>query len=455
MSSPDDRGQWGSKFGFIMAAAGSAVGLGNIWRFPYLTGENGGAAFVFIYVVCVILVGIPVLMNEMAFGRFTGRNTIGAFRLTGAGLIWKIMGAVLALCVSFFVLSYYTVIAGWTLGYMYTSLINHPIPFKTFLADSGYVVPLFALAMGLTVIIVLGGISGGIEKATKVMMPALFLLLLLTIVRSLTLPNASSGVAFYLIPDFSKITAEAVLKALTQAFFSLGVGWGIMITYGSYLKKGQNIVNASVWVAATDTLVALLGGLMIFPAVFSFGMKPGSGPTLVFEVLANIFPHIPYGNLVGAVFFLLLFIAAMTSTISMIEVVGAWLIDEKRWTRKKATWVVGFAAFTVGLPSALSNGSVSWLTELSLFGQTTFMNIVDYAFGTISMLIVVVVTCLYTGWALNPSSIADEIGNGSPAFKSTTFMGITPARIWIFFIRIVCPIISITVLLSQFKWLLE
>jgi neurotransmitter:Na+ symporter, NSS family len=455
MSTSDNRGQWGSKFGFIMAAAGSAVGLGNIWRFPYLTGENGGAAFVLIYIFCVVLVGVPVLMNEMALGRFTGRNTIGAFRTTGASKVWKWLGAVLALCVSFFVLSYYTVIAGWTLGYMYTSLINHPIPFKVFLADASYVVPLFGLAMSLTIIVVLGGISGGIEKATKIMMPALFLLLLLTIIRSLTLPNAIKGLEFYLIPDFSKINAEAVLKALTQAFFSLGVGWGIMITYGSYLKKDQSIVGASIWVASMDTIVALLGGLMIFPAVFSFNMKPGSGPTLVFEVLANIFPKIPFGNLVGFVFFLLLFIAALTSTISMVEVVGSWLIDEKKWTRKKATWLVGIAAFIVGLPSALSNGSAPLFTSLSLFGQTTVMNIIDYAFGTISMLIVVVVTCLYTGWAMSTSNIINEIAKGSPSFLSKSVLGFTPAKVWIFFIRIVCPIISITVLLSQFRWLVE
>src|SRR5690606_35905609 len=207
-------------------AAGSAVGLGNIWRFPYLTGSNGGGAFVLIYILCVVLIGAPVLMNEMALGRLTGKNTIGAFHTTGANPVWKFFGGVLALLVSFFVLSYYTVIAGWTIGYMYTSLINHPVPFKEFIGASEYVIPLTALAMLTSIIIVLGGISGGIEKATKIMMPLLLLLLLVTIVRSLTLPGAMKGVEYYLIPDFSKITGSVVLQALTQSFFSLGVGWG-------------------------------------------------------------------------------------------------------------------------------------------------------------------------------------------------------------------------------------
>lgn len=439
----DNRGQWGSKFGFIMAAAGSAVGLGNIWRFPYLTGQNGGAAFVVVYILCVVMVGAPMLMNEMALGRLTKKNAIGAFKDTGGNIFWVIGGGVLALCVSFFVLSYYTVIAGWTVGYIFTSISNSPIPFKEFIATPSYVLPLFGLAMLTTVIIVLGGISGGIEKATKIMMPLLFLLLMVIIVRSLTLDGASEGVRYYLIPDFSKINATTVLKALTQAFFSLGVGWGIMITYGSYLPKEQSIVSSSLWVGAMDTSVALLAGLMVFPAVFAFGMKPDQGPTLVFEVLANIFPKMPFGNIAGAFFFLLLFIAAITSTISMVEVVGAWLIDSKKWDRKKATWTVGIMAFIVGTPAALSNGSSEFLSNIQLFGQTGLLNIMDHVFGTVCMLIVVLVTCLYSGWVFQTDKIIDEINEGSPYFKSTALAGI-----WKLFVRYVCPVIIILVVLS-------
>lgn len=426
-----------------MAAAGSAVGLGNIWRFPYLTGQNGGAAFVVVYILCVVVVGAPMLMNEMALGRLTGKNAIGAFADTGANKLWTIFGGVLAICVSFFVLSYYTVIAGWTIGYISTSITNSPIPFKEFIATPSYVVPLFGIAMLVTVVIVLGGVSSGIEKATKIMMPMLFVLLLVVIIRSLTLEGAGEGVRYYLIPDFSKITGMTVLKALTQSFFSLGVGWGIMITYGSYLPKNQSIVSSSLWVGAMDTTVALLAGLMVFPAVFAFGMEPNQGPTLVFEVLANIFPRMPFGNIAGAFFFLLLFIAAITSTISMVEVVGAWLIDNKKWNRKKATWVVGIVAFLVGLPSALSNGSNETLSNLTLFGQKGLLDIMDYTFGTVCMLIVVLTTCLYTGWAFRTDAIIDEINEGSPYFKTTAM-----AAVWKFFVRFVCPVIIIFVALS-------
>jgi NSS family neurotransmitter:Na+ symporter len=439
----DNRGQWASKFGFIMAAAGSAVGLGNIWRFPYLTGQNGGAAFVVIYLLCVVLVGVPMLMNEMALGRMTGKNTIGTFQATGAKPFWILLGGVLAVLVSFFVLSYYTVIAGWTIGYMSTSLVNAPVPFKEFIATPSYVIPLFALAMLITTVIVLGGISGGIEKANKILMPALFILLFIVIIRSLTLDGAGVGVEYYLIPDFSKINELTVLKALTQAFFSLGVGWGIMITYGSYLPKTQDIPSSSIWVGVTDTSVALLGGLMVFPAVFAFGQDPGSGPTLVFEVLANIFPQMPFGNIAGATFYLLLFFAAITSTISMVEVVGSWLIDSKKWSRKKATWTVGIAAFIVGIPSALANGSSELLSSVQLFGQTGVFNIMDHVFGTVSMLIVVLTTCLYTGWVIDTNKVIDEIDSGAPYFK-TTFL----AGAWKFFVRFVCPIIILLVVLN-------
>ena len=439
----EKRGQWGSKFGFVMAAAGSAVGLGNIWRFPYLTGQNGGAAFVFVYIICVVLVGAPMLMNEMALGRLTGKNAIGTFQVTGGKPIWVLFGGVLALLVSFFVLSYYTVIAGWTIGYMATSITNSPVPFKEFIATPSYVIPLFGLAMLSTVIIVLGGISGGIEKATKIMMPALFVLLAIIIIRSLTLEGSQAGVDYYLIPDFSKINGMVVLRALTQAFFSLGVGWGIMITYGSYLPKDQSIVTSSLWVGAMDTSVALLAGFMVFPAVFAFGQDPGSGPTLVFEVLANIFPRMPFGNIAGALFYLLLFFAAITSTISMVEVVGSWLIDSKKWSRKRATWTVGIAAFVVGIPSALSNGSSESLSSMQLIGQTGFFNIMDHAFGNISMLIVVLTTCLYSGWVYDTNKVIDEINEGSPYFKTTALAGI-----WKFFVRFICPIIIILVVLS-------
>jgi neurotransmitter:Na+ symporter, NSS family len=454
MSSTDNRGQWGSKFGFIMAAAGSAVGLGNIWRFPYVTGQNGGGAFVFVYVLCVLLIGLPLIYNEVGLGRFTGKNTIGAFKNSGANKFWVFMGAVLALCVSFFVLSYYGVIAGWTIGYIVSEFTDFIKNFETFRSAPVYVIPFFALFMISTVVIVLGGISGGIEKASKILMPVLFILLFVVMIRSLTLPNAMEGVKYYLTPDFSKITGGVILSALGQAFFSLSVGWGILITYGSYLPKNQNIVSSGMWIGLMDTSVALLAGLMIFPAVFAFGKNPAEGTALVFQVLPEVFSSMPAGgNIVGALFFLLLCVAALTSSISMIEVPASYLIDEKKWSRKKAAWVVGILAFVVGIPSALSGGASPYFTNMSidLFGstKTSFLDIMDTLWGGLFIVIVALMTCLYTGWIMDVKKLAAEIGHGAPVFEKKIIGNITPAQLWIFFIRYVCPIVILVVLLNM------
>jgi NSS family neurotransmitter:Na+ symporter len=324
--------------------------------------------------------------------------------------------------------------------------------FTEFIANPSYVIPLSAFVILLTVLIVLGGVAGGIEKATKIMMPALFVLLLIVIARSLTLPGAGKGVEYYLIPDFTKINGHVVLKALTQAFFSLGVGWGMMITYGSYLPKTQNIVTSSLWVGAMDTTVALLAGLMVFPAVFAFNLSPAEGPTLVFSVLANIFQQMPLGNIAGALFFLLLFLAAITSTISMLEAPAAYFMDTNKWSRKKAAWIVASVAFLFGLPSALSNGGVEFFSSLHINVLGTekkgFMDIMDYVFGTLFMMIVVLATCLYTGWFMKTSQLVDEIEIGSPGFKTGKILGISPYLVWVYTIRFVCPIIIILVVLS-------
>ncbi|MFZ5970856.1 MAG: sodium-dependent transporter [Bacteroidota bacterium] len=452
MTSNTDRGQWASKFGFIMAAAGSAVGLGNIWRFPYLTGENGGAAFVIVYILCVVLVGAPMLINEIALGRLTGKNPVGAFKATGANSIWTFFAGVLPLLVTFVVLSYYSIIAGWTVGYIFTSLFSLDVTFSEFIATARYVVPLGAFVILITVLIVLGGVSGGIEKASKILMPMLFVLLIVVILRSVTLPGAGKGIEYYLIPDFSKINGTVILKALTQAFFSLGVGWGMMITYGSYLPKSQNIVTSSLWVGAMDTTVALLAGFMVFPAVFAFNMSPSEGPTLVFNVLANIFQEMPFGNIAGALFFLLLFLAAITSTISMLEAPSAYFIDNKNWSRKKAVWTVAIVALVFGIPSALSAGSSEFFSslEISLLGthKRGFSDIMDYLFGTLFMMVVVLATCLYSGWVMKTQKLVDEIHHGFPAFKSGSLLGLAPYKVWVFMIRYVSPVVIVLVVLS-------
>jgi NSS family neurotransmitter:Na+ symporter len=272
--------------------------------------------------------------------------------------------------------------------------------------------------------------------------------------RSLTLPGAMEGVKYYLTPDFSKINGNVILAALGQAFFSLSVGWGILITYGSYLPKDQNIVSSGMWIGLMDTSVALLAGLMIFPAVFSFGKDPAQGTALVFQVLPDIFNSMPAGGrIVGASFFLLLCIAALTSSISMIEVPGSYLIDEKKWSRNKAAWTVGILAFIVGIPSALSGGANEWLTTMSinLFGETktSFLDIMDSLWGGLFIVIVALMTCVYTGWVIDVNKMASEIGQGAPFFQKKLIGNVTPAQLWIFFIRYVCPLVILAVLLNM------
>ncbi len=448
-----DRGQWGSKFGFIMAAAGSAVGLGNIWRFPYLTGENGGAAFVLVYIFCVVLVAVPMLINEIAIGRLTGKNPVGAVQQLGGNKLWVGLVGVLPLIVTFVVLSYYSTIAGWTVGYIFTSLFSIKTTFSEFIANPTYIVPLGASVILITAYIVLAGVSGGIEKATKILMPMLFVLLIIVIIRSITLPGASKGIEYYLIPDFSKINGHVILAALTQAFFSLGVGWGMMITYGSYLNKHQNIVTSSLWVSVMDTSIALMAGFMVFPAVFAFNQSPAEGPTLVFSVLANIFQEMPLGNIAGALFFLLLFFAAITSTISMLEAPSAYFMDQYKWNRKKAAWTVAIAAFLLGIPSALSTGAVEGLSsiQVNFLGviKTGVMDIFDYLFGSLFMMLVVLSTCIYTGWFIKIEVLVDEIEQGMPSFKTGKILGVPIYKIWMFMVRFVCPVIIGLVILNM------
>jgi neurotransmitter:Na+ symporter, NSS family len=447
--SSENRGQWGSKFGFIMAAAGSAVGLGNIWRFPYITGQNGGGAFVLIYIICVLLIGVPLLFSEIGLGRFTKKGTIGAFKDTGAGPFWMGLGAILALLVSFFVLSYYGVIAGWTIGYVLKTLSGSTEPFAEFVANPLYTIPLLGVFILATIFIVQGGVSGGIEKAAKILMPILFILIFLVAIRSLTLEGAMAGVEFYLKPDFSKITANSILAALGQAFFSMSIGWGIMITYGSYLSKDTNLVSSGVWVGLMDTGIALVAGFMIFPAVFAFGKSPEAGPTLVFQVLPEIFSSMPGGTIIGASFFLLLTVAALTSSISMLEVPSSYFIDEKKWSRKKTTWILGVLVFIIGVPSALSSGGMKFFTELHLdiFGNSIngFMDILDYFFGTFFIVVVALVTCLYVAWKMPINNIVSELDQGSPEFKAGGFA----SNAYVFFIRFVCPIVILAVLLNM------
>lgn len=452
MNSTQDRGQWSGGLGFILAAAGSAVGLGNIWRFPYMTGENGGAAFVIVYILCVVLIALPLLFNEVALGRLTGKNPIGAIQSIKPGSVF-LFAPILSIILCFVVLSYYSVIAGWTIGYIFTSLANVSINFNEFISTPMYIIPLVAVFIAMTVYIVQGGVSGGIEKWSKILMPLLLVLILVVAIRSLTLPGAMKGVEYYLVPDFSKINGKVLLAALGQAFFSMSVGWGLMITYGSYLPKGQNIISAGIWIALADSVVALLGGLMVFPAVFAFGKSPKGGPTLVFDILPEIFRDMPAGNLVGAGFFLLLCVAALTSSVSMLEVPVSYFVDEKKWNRKKAAWIVGGLAFLLGIPSALSQGgssaAVPFLANMKLLGATSFLDILDYIFGTVSVVVISLLLSVFSSWAVKSVKVVDELEQGAPFFKKKMLFGLSPANVFVFFIKYICPVVIAIMIVKQ------
>ncbi len=451
----EDRGQFGSGFGFIMAAAGSAVGLGNIWRFPYITGQNGGGAFVFVYILCVLLIGIPLLWNEVGLGRLTGKNPIGAMRAATNKKFWILPG-IMSVVICFMVLTYYSVIAGWTVGYIITEVINIPVNFAEFVETPSYIIPLTFFFIAITVFIIIQGVSGGIEKASKLLMPVLFIILVLISIRSLTLPGAMEGVKYYLTPDFTKIDGKVILAALGQAFFSMSVGWGLMITYGSYLSKKNNIVTSGVWIGGMDTIVALLGGLMVFPAVFALGFAPEAGPALVFEVLPQVFNQIPLGNLIGGLFFLLLMVAALTSTISMLEVPVAYLIDEKKISRKKAAWGIGIAAMVLSIPSILSEieGTIFNTMSLQFVGITlnSWFGIMDWVFGTFAVTLLCFLLSVFSGWVFKTQDLVDEIALGASGFTKKTAIlgGLSLAQVWVFFIRFVCPIVIGCVILDLF-----
>jgi NSS family neurotransmitter:Na+ symporter len=437
-----DRGQWKSTLGFVLAGAGSAIGLGNIWRFPYVAGTNGGAAFVVLYLACVLLICLPYLFAELALGRATSRNPVGAIQAVGGSPPWRWVGG-LGVLTGVCILSYYSVIAGWAVGYVFKAALAPHMTHTAFAASAPLGVSLLAVFLVLTVLVVLGGVEHGIERWSRILMPMLVVLMLLVIVRGLTLPGAMAGVEFLLRPDFSKVTGAVVLAAMGQAFFSLSLGMGTMITYGSYLPKTSNLRTAGASVALFDTGIALLAGFMIFPALFALGKDPASGPTLIFEVLPDLFREMPLGGLISVVFFLLLTIAALTSTVSLLEVPVSYLVDERGWSRKRAVWSTGLLAFAFGFPAALSQGANEWLSGLTLHGNTSFLFVMDFIWGNLSLAIGAMLLSIFVGWVWGSAKAAAEIQMGSR-------MGRLGVRTWGFFVRWVCPIVILLVLLNMF-----
>ena len=420
--SSSEREQWSSRLGFVLAAAGSAIGLGNIWRFPFKAGDNGGGAFVLIYLACLLLLCVPYLFAELALGRNSKRNPVGAIRAIQARFPWPLVGG---LCVvsGLAILSYYAVVAGWAVGYVVRDVAApgaSDTAFAQFIADPVWVIPLFGGFLFATVAVVAAGVRRGIERWAKILMPVLFVLLCLITFRAVTLPGAGAGLDFYLTPDFSKVSGLVVVEALGQAFFSLSLGMGTMITYGSYLSDDENLVVSGGYVALFDTLIALMAGFMIFPAVFAMGQDPAEGPALVFVVLPDVFGAMPLGSFVETLFFLLLGIAALTSSISLLEVFVSYLVDERSWSRRGAAWSAGGLAFVLGLPSALSQGAVpalsdvSWLVGDQLLGPAPgVLDVMDFFWGSVALALGAVLLSLFVGWVWDADAALKQLRTGS------------------------------------------
>lgn len=534
------REQWSGSLGFILAAAGSAIGLGNIWKFPYVSGMHGGGAFVIVYLLCVAAIGIPVMLCEIAIGRHTQRNPVGAFgalapsgsllaHLIGfcmvlAGLFllvfqswgwaflcllpgalvfrfgWRLVGG-MGVLAGFVILSFYSVVGGWTFGYvleMLRSLLSGGVGgthatlhfagaetslarFSSLAANASWSLVNHAVFMALCIGIVMVGVRRGIERISRILMPLLLFLLLILIVRGLSLPGSGEGVRFFLTPDFGRLSTESVLIAMGLAFFSLSLGMGAMITYGSYVGRQQNLFRSTLGVVGLDVLLALLAGLAIFPAVFATGAEPGEGAGLVFILLPTVFMQIPGGALWGLLFFLLLLVAAWTSGISLLEVVTAYFIDERGWSRRRATLVFGGFIFALGSLSALSPdaGLTGWsrlatLRDLLVFcfgaAPGSFLDLADNLASNWLLPLGGLLISLFVGWVWGVKPALDEIRHGSDNFGDVHLVSLlaglrdddshnspvhvlTLAAVWGIFIRFISPLAIMLAFLHTIGWL--
>ncbi len=438
--------QWTSKLGFILAAAGSAIGLGAIWKFPYVAGTNGGAVFFLIFIVFTVLIGTPILIAEFVIGRSTQKDAVSSYRQLAPGSAWQLLGY-LGVVASIILLSFYSVVGGWILSYLwrsitgafsglsptgYVDLFNHTIGNTTEVIIAQFI---FLL---ITIWVVQGGIQKGIEKANKYLMPALFILFIVLAIRSITLEGALEGVSFLLKPDFSSVTGETFLLALGQSFFALSVGISVMVTYASYLAKTENMMKSAFSVVGLNILISLLAGLVIFPAVFALGFEPGEGPGLVFVVLPAVFNKIAYGGLILTIFLILLLFATLTSAFSILEIVVAASVKNEIGKRKKATWLAGILIFIVGVPSALSFGS---LADISIFNKNIF-DFADFLVSNISLPLGAFFISLFIGYRMPRQMVKEELNLG------TNGLG-TLFDIWYFTIRYIVPVGIIFVFLNS------
>lgn len=440
-----NRATLGGKLSAVLVAAGSSVGLGNIWRFPYVAGDNGGGAFLLIYIGCVLLLGLPVMIAEFSIGRASRRNAVGAYRALNPR--WSFLGynGVLA---AFLILGFYFVVSGWTAEYMVHSVTGSLARFSTpeeygsvfrnFISNPWRPVLYTAIFVLVTHFVIALGVQKGIERSAKLLMPLLFVILITLAIHALTMPGSGEGLRFFFQPDFSKVTPSTFLVALGQAFFSLSIGIGTMVTYASYFKPDTNLRHTALNVTILDTLVAVLAGVVIFPAVFSAGIEPSSGPSLVFITLPGIFNSMPLSMVWSSVFFLLLVVAALTSTISLHEVVTAYLHEEWHMSRKAAAWTTTGATMVLGAVASLSLGVLGgWkICGLSIFDS------LDYLTANIMLPLGGFFTCIFVGWRLDRQVLKEQItNNGALKFRIYT--------LFIFLLRYVCPVILLMIFLDS------
>ena len=434
------RDNFGSRFGALVAMAGSAVGLGNLWRFPYLVGENGGAAFIIIYILLSFVICLPIFVSEFVIGRRSQQNAYSAFKNLSDGSAWKWVG-LFTIIIPLIVLSYYSVIGGWSIEYLLKSAtfsftsgesqMTMNAFFTDFVSSTWAPIIMHTIFLLVTTLVVMVGIKDGIEKFSKVMMPMLFFMVIAIAVYSLTLPGAGKGVDYLLKPDFSKIDGGTFAAALGQAFFSLSLGFGTILTYASYVDKKENPLFQSAATAVSDLIFAFIAGLAIMPAVFAFGLDPQAGPGLVFETLPYVFSQMPAGGIIAIAFFIALLVAALTSSISMLEVAVAYLVEEKKFTRVRASLTVFALCWTIGLFCSLSFGPLS---GVKIAGQSIF-DFLDSISSNVLMTLGSLLTVLFVGWRLKKTDVYDEFTNGGTLSTNVRIFGV----LW-FLIRYICPL---------------
>ena len=439
-----NRDEWSSKTAFILAAAGSAVGLGNIWKFPYIAGENGGGAFVLVYLACICVIGLPIMLGEIMIGRRGRSSPANSMRSlakeANTSSAWTLLGATGALA-GLLILSFYSVAAGWAMSYVFNGFQNitaesSSASFNNLLSSPSSLIFWHTLFISITVLIVARGILKGLEKWINTLMPILFLIILLLCVYAMQTGAFLEGLSYLFMPDFSKINPQVMLEALGQAFFTLSLGMGAIMAYGAYMPANQNIGKTAISVAALDTGVALLAGIAIFPIVFANGLAPSEGPGLVFVTLPIAFSAMPFGILFGTLFFVLLSIAALSSSISLIEPGVAWLIESLRIKRKTATILLGFTAWFIGLFSALSFNLIS---EFTIFGRN-FFDATDFLTSQIMLPLGGIFIAIFVGWIMKKEHVLEGLG-----FKEDIIF-----NAWYFSVRYIAPVLVGLVFLNFF-----